>query len=185
MRALIGRAEFATAYTPYQAEVSQGTLQNIFEFQTIICELTGLDVANARMYDGPSALAEAAFLALRHTHRERVLCSAGIHPEARQVLATYASGPGFPVDSLPLDAGDRTHRVPLPAELAGVGALLVQQPNFFGVVEDIAPLAEAAHAAGALLVVSQNPMTLGVLESPGALGRRRRRGRRAGLRRTT
>ena len=170
VRALAGRSEFATAYTPYQAEVSQGTLQHIFEFQTIICELTGLDVANAGMYDGPSALAEAAFLALRHTRRERVLCSAGVHPEAQQVLATYAAGPGFPLDSLPLDPETGRTRVPLPAELDGVGAVLVQQPNFFGVVEDIAPLAEAAHAAGALLVVSQNPMTLGVLESPGALG---------------
>ena len=170
VRALVGRSEFATAYTPYQAEVSQGTLQHIFEFQTLICGLTGLDVANAGMYDGPSALAEAAFLALRHTHSERVLCSAGAHPEGRHVLATYATGPGFPVDSLPLDPQTGRTRMPLPAELGGVGAVLVQQPNFFGVVEDIAPLAEAAHAAGALLVVSQNPMTLGVLDSPGALG---------------
>ncbi|MCJ7795184.1 MAG: aminomethyl-transferring glycine dehydrogenase subunit GcvPA [Thermoleophilia bacterium] len=169
VRALVGRSEFATAYTPYQAEVSQGTLQHIFEFQTVICALTGLDVANAGMYDGPSALAEAAFLALRHTHRERVLCSAGVHPEGRHVLATYATGPGFPLGFLALDSTGRT-RLPLSAVLDGVGAVLLQQPNFFGVVEDIAPFAEAAHAAGALLVVSQNPMTLGVLASPGALG---------------
>lgn len=170
VRALTGRSEFATAYTPYQAEVSQGTLQHIFEFQSVVCALTGLDVANASMYDGPSALAEAAFLALRHTHRGRVLCSAGVHPESRHVLATYATGPGFPVDSLALDPETGRTRIPLPEELTGVGALLVQQPNIYGIVEDVAPFAEAAHAAGTLLVVSQNPMTLGVLDSPGALG---------------
>lgn len=170
VRALAGRSEFATAYTPYQAEVSQGTLQHIFEFQTVICTLTGLDVANAGMYDGPSALAEAAFLALRHTHRRRVLCSAGVHPESRNVLSTYAMGPGFPIAVLALDLETGRTRVPPPEELTGVGAVLVQQPNIFGIVEDIVPFAEAAHAAGALLVVSQNPMTLGVLESPGALG---------------
>lgn len=170
VRALAGRSEFATAYTPYQAEVSQGTLQHIYEFQTVICALTGLDVANAGMYDGPSALAEGAFLALRYTRRERVLCSAGVHPEARQVLATYASGPGFPAELLPLHPETGRTDLPLPEQLTDVGALLVQQPNFFGVVEDLEPLANAAHAAGTLLVVSQNPVTLGMLESPGVLG---------------
>ena len=170
VRALTSRSEFATSYTPYQAEVSQGTLQSIFEFQTAICELTGMDVANASMYDGPSATAEAAFLALRQTKRECTLLSAGLHPETREVVSTYASGPGLPVRVLPLDPSGGGTRVPPPGDLADVGALVVQQPNFFGVVEDLAPLAAAAHEAGALLVVSQNPMTLGVLETPEALG---------------
>jgi glycine dehydrogenase subunit 1 len=169
VRALTGRAEFETAYTPYQAEVSQGTLQSIFEFQTAVCELTGLDVANASLYDGASALAEGCFLALRHTRRERIVLSTGMHPEALEVVRTYASGPGLGIDLLPLEADGRT-TVPDPATLATAGILAVQQPNFFGVVEDVSAFAAAAHAAGALLVVSQNPMTLGVLASPGSLG---------------
>ncbi|MCZ7662432.1 MAG: aminomethyl-transferring glycine dehydrogenase subunit GcvPA [Thermoleophilia bacterium] len=170
VRALIGRAEFLTAYTPYQAEVSQGTLQHIFEFQTAVCELTGLEVANAGMYDAPSALAEGAFLALRHTRREKLVISAGVHPEARQVVATYASGPGFAMTEVGLDAISGRTRLPDPNQLAGTGALLAQQPNFFGVIEDLTPLAEVAHAAGAMLVVMQNPMTLGLLATPGSQG---------------
>ena len=170
VRAVIGRSEFATSYTPYQAEVSQGTLQHIFEFQSAICELTGLDVANASMWDGPSAAAEAAFLAVRQTRREGMLLSGGLHPETTHVVETYAAGPGFPVTKLALqpDSG----RTPPPAAdlLEGVAVLVVQQPNFLGVIEDVEALATAAHAAGALLAVIQNPMTLGLLESPGALG---------------
>ncbi len=171
VRALVSRSEFATAYTPYQPEVSQGTLEHIFEFQTCICELTGLDAANASLYDGPSALAEGAFMALRSTRREAVAVSAGVHPEARQVLATYTSGPGMAVHGLPLDpstgATARPGRRALPE---GVGAVLVQQPNYLGVIENLEPLAAAASAAGAFLVVSVNPATLGLLESPGAQG---------------
>lgn len=170
VRALTSRAEFLTAYTPYQSEVSQGTLQHIFEFQTAVCELTDLEVANAGMYDAPSALAEGALLALRHTRRERLVVSTGVHPEAREVLATYASGPGIETAELGLDPRTGRTLSPHPALLAGAGALLVQQPNFFGVIEDLAPLAEAAHDAGALLVVSQNPMTLGLLAAPGTVG---------------
>ena len=170
VRALVSRGEFATAYTPYQPEVSQGTLQHIFEFQTCVCELTGLEVANASLYDGPSALAEAAFMALRLTRREEILVSDGLHPEAAQVVDTYAAGPGFPVRRLPLDPQTGV-TVSDPAYLSSaIGAVLVQQPNHLGVVEDIAALAEAAHAAGALIVVSVNPSTLGVLEAPGRLG---------------
>lgn len=170
VRALVGRSEFATSYTPYQAEVSQGTLQHIFEFQTTISELTGLPVANASMYDAASALAEGAFLAARHTSRERIVMSAGVHPEAREVVRTYASGPELPVEELPLDPASGRTAVPAESSLRGAAALLIQQPNFFGVIEDLEPLAAAAHAAGALLVVSQNLLTAGVLAPPGEVG---------------
>lgn len=170
VRAVIGRSEFATSYTPYQAEVSQGTLQHIFEFQTAVCELTGLDVANASMWDGPSATAEAAFLALRQTRREGILLSAGLHPETLHVVGTYAAGPGFPVDHLALDPASGRTPVPAAQMLDGVGAFVVQQPNFLGIIEDVEALASVAREAGALLIVAQNPMTLGLLEAPGTLG---------------
>ncbi len=169
VRSLAARSEFATAYTPYQPEVSQGTLEHIFEFQTCMCELTGMDLSNASLYDGASALAEGAFMALRSTHRDAVAVSAGVHPEAREVLRTYASGPQIAIHSLALhDATGRTGG--LDGCPADVGAVLVQQPNYLGVIEDLAPLADAAHAIGALLVVSVNPSSLGLLETPGALG---------------
>ena len=183
VRAITSRSEFATAYTPYQAEVSQGTLQHIFEFQTAVCELTGLDVANASLYDGPSALAEAAFMALRATKRDTIVVSEGVHPEAMEVLGTYAAGPGLPLHRLPVDAltgrtvigglGARPQRNGAPvAESLGAdaGVIVVQQPNFLGVIEDLSALASAAHAGEALLVVMHNPMTLGVLPAPGSLG---------------
>jgi glycine dehydrogenase subunit 1 len=168
--ALVARSEFATAYTPYQAEVSQGTLQAIFEFQTSICELTGLDVANASMYDGPSAAAEAAFMGLRQTKRETIVCSAGVHPQTIEVIKTYASGPGFTVEVASLDVNSGATTDPAANLSDKTGVLVVQQPNFFGVIEDTAALAEAAHSAGAALVVIQNPLTLGLLEAPGKLG---------------
>jgi glycine dehydrogenase subunit 1 len=175
VRALVSRSEFATSYTPYQPEVSQGTLEHIFEFQTCICELTGMDVANASLYDGASALAEAAFMALRTTRSNEVIVSAGVHPESVQVVDTYAGGPGITVRRLPLEPQSGATR-PGASDLApavartGLGALLVQQPNHLGIIEDLGSLAEAAHAVGALLVVAVDPSTLGVLESPGALG---------------
>jgi glycine dehydrogenase subunit 1 len=169
VRAIASRSEFATAYTPYQPEVSQGTLQHIFEFQSCICELTGLDVANASLYDGPSALAEAAFMALRLTKREGIVISGTVHPEAAQVVRTYAAGPGLQVASLPIDP--KTGRTIPPDGLsADVGAVLIQQPNVLGVIEDLAAIAGAVHASGALLVVLANLGTLGVLEAPGILG---------------
>ncbi len=169
VKAITSRAEFATAYTPYQPEVSQGTLQHIFEFQTCVTELTGLQAANASLYDGPSALAEAAFMALRLTQRDSMLVSAGVLPEAVRVVETYASGPGLKVQRLPLDPTSGCTSPPgvIPA---AIGAVLVQQPNCLGVVEDLAALSAAAHAAGALLVVSVDLGSLGVLEAPGNLG---------------
>ena len=172
VNALVSRTEFATAYTPYQAEVSQGTLQHIFEFQTAVCELTGLDVANASLYDGFSALAEAAFMAVRLTRRSGLAVSAGIHPEAREVIRTYAAGPELALDELPLSAkSGRTEATPPDGgRTDGIAAVLVQQPNFFGVIEDLPALADSAHTVGALLVVMQNPMTFGLLPAAGLLG---------------
>jgi glycine dehydrogenase subunit 1 len=166
--ALASRGEFLTAYTPYQAEVSQGTLQAIFEFQTLICQLTGLDVANASLYDGGAATAEAALVALRQTRRRRLLVSDGLHPNYRQVLATYTEGLGTQVDALPLAASGVTAPAQIPADTA---AVLVQYPNFFGCVEDLEPWAKAAHQVGALLVVVTNePLALALLRAPGDAG---------------
>ncbi len=161
-----GRGEFLTAYTPYQPEASQGVLQAIFEYQTMIAELTALDVANASLYDGASALAEGVLLALRATRRMRAMVSRGVHPEYRQVLATYLNAVGADLEEVPLE-GDRT---PAFAVADDVGAVVVQSPNFLGAIEAYAPLAEAAHAAGALLVVVADPLSLAVLRPPGEQG---------------
>jgi len=166
VQALAGRGEFLTAYTPYQPEVSQGVLQATFEYQTMIAELTGLEVANASMYDGATALAEGVLLALRETGRMEVWVSQGVHPEYRQVLLTYLEAVGASLRTLPLEGG-RTPAVEVPE---GVGAVVAQNPNFLGALEDLAPLAEAAHRAGALLVAVADPLSLGVLKPPGAYG---------------
>ncbi len=160
------RGEFLTAYTPYQAEASQGVLQAIFEYQTMIAELTGLDVANASLYDGASALAEGVLLALRATRRMHVVVSQGVHPEYRAVLATYLNAVGATLDEVALD-GDRTPAFPVAED---VGAVVVQSPNFLGRIETYGALAEAAHAAGALLVAVVDPLSLAVLRPPGELG---------------
>jgi glycine dehydrogenase subunit 1 len=167
---ICNRSEFQTAYTPYQPEVSQGTLTAIFEFQTAIAELTGLDVANASVYDGATAAAEAVALAAAQTRRPRVLVSRAVHPHTRGVIRTYAAGLGLDVEELPLD-GALTDLDAARAALADDAAcLLVQQPNFLGALEDVPALAEAAHARGGLAVVAADPTSLGVLEAPGALG---------------
>ena len=170
---LAGRGEFATAYTPYQPEVSQGTLRAIFEFQTMIAELTGLDVANASMYDGATALTEAALMAVNVARRERIVACGGVHPEARQVLATYAAGQRLPVVEVPVDPQQgTTDLAALERALAGgdVACVLVQQPNFYGCLEPVHAIAERVKAAGALLVVSADPISLGLLEAPGRYG---------------
>jgi glycine dehydrogenase subunit 1 len=172
---VIGRAEFATAYTPYQPEVSQGTLQSIYEFQSLICELTGMEVASASHYDGATATAEAALMACRLTRRDRVAVSAGVDPQVRRVLATYCSGPGMEVVELPADLAEGgsglTQLSAVESTLTdGFACLVVQQPNFFGVVEPMRALADAAHAVGAQLVAVVEPTSLAVLEPPGAYG---------------
>jgi glycine dehydrogenase subunit 1 len=172
---VVGRAEFATAYTPYQPEVSQGTLQAIYEFQTMICELTGMEVASASHYDGATATAEAALMACRLTGRHRVAVSRAVHPQVRRVLATYASGPGVEVVEVPADLAEGGSGL-TDVEAAGrlvdgdVACLVVQQPNVFGNVEPMAELADAAHAAGGLFVTLADPVSLAVLEAPGRYG---------------
>jgi glycine dehydrogenase subunit 1 len=162
------QSEFVTAYTPYQPEVSQGILQATFEYQTMISELTGLPISNASMYDGASAVAEAALLAVRHTGRDRVLVSTGVHPETREVLATYLGPLGVEIESVELGK-DLTSGVPT---VGGddIAAVLVQHPNFLGYLEQMDALAEAAHGAGALLVAVVDPLSLGLLRPPGAYG---------------
>ncbi len=163
--ALVSRSEFYTAYTPYQPEISQGTLTAIYEFQTMIAELTGLDAANASMYDGASALAEAAVMAVRKTGRTRVAVAESVHPEYRRVLATYLAPRRVELVQLPYEGG-----ITAAAAVDGTAAVLVQQPNFFGCLEDVGQLAGLARAAGALFIVSCDPVSLAVLKPPGAYG---------------
>jgi len=166
--ALISRGEFLTAYTPYQAEISQGTLQAIFEFQTMICELTGMEVANASMYDGSTAAAEAAMMAVRVTGRNSVVIAKSVHPEYREVLATYAQNQGLPVATAGYaDTGRLNLKALEQAITADTACVLIQSPNFFGTVEDLAAIAEVAHNNGALLVVSiAEAVSLGIVEPP-------------------
>ena len=167
---LLSRSEFLTPYTPYQPEVSQGTLQLMFEYQTAISELTGLPVSNSTLYEAPSAVASAGWLARQQTGRSRFVVSRGLHPHSREALVTTASAYGTSVDEVPL-AGGATDAEALRAALGDdVAAVIVQQPNFLGAVEDLEPIAAAAHEAGALLVVQCDPLTLGVLRPPGDFG---------------
>jgi glycine dehydrogenase subunit 1 len=166
---LIQRGEFLTSYTPYQAEISQGTLQAIFEFQTMIAELTGMDVANASMYDGSTGAAEAVRMAMRVTSRDKAVVAATVHPEYREVLDTYTKHQGLPTTLVGYDR--ETGRIDLAALGAAVNeetaAVLVQSPNFFGIIEDIPAIAEIVHAKGALLIVSiAEAVSLGIVRPP-------------------
>ncbi len=166
---LVQRGEFLTSYTPYQAEITQGTLQAIFEFQTMIAELTGMDVANASMYDGSTGAAEAVLMAMRVTGRHKAVAASSVHPEHREVLHTYLQHREMPVALVGYDA--ETGRVDLAALDAAVteetAAVLVQSPNFFGVLEDIPAIADIAHKKGALLIVSiAEAVSLGVVRAP-------------------
>jgi glycine dehydrogenase subunit 1 len=167
---LISRGEFLTAYTPYQAEISQGTLQAIFEFQTMICELTGMEVANASMYDGSTAATEAVLMAVRLTGRKGVAVGRNVHPEYREVLATYASQQDMPVATVPSTPDGRVDLRALESAVTQETAcVLLQSPNFFGTIEDVAAAATIAHKQGALLVVSiAEAVSLGIVEPPRA-----------------
>jgi glycine cleavage system P protein (glycine dehydrogenase) subunit 1 len=167
---MISRSEFYTAYTPYQPEISQGELQAIFEFQTMVSELTGMDVANSSMYDGFTSLAEAASLAVATTRRSKVLVSKAVHPESRAILNTVAKGQGYTVEEVSL-ASDVTDLDQLKAQIEkDTAAVIVQYPNFFGSIEDLAEIKKVAEENGALFVVSSNPLALALLQSPGKLG---------------
>jgi len=167
---IISRSEFYTAYTPYQPEISQGELQAIFEFQSYICELTGMTVANASMYDGATALAEAGALAHGATKRRKLIVSRAVHPEARQILLTTARGLNLEVAEIPYADGVTDLEKLAAAVDQETAAVIVQSPNFFGCIEDIAEIEPIIHGAGGLLVVSCNPLSLGLLEPPGKLG---------------
>ena len=167
---MISRSEFYTAYTPYQPEISQGELQAIFEFQTMVCELTGMDVANSSMYDGFTSLAEAASLAVASTRRSRVLVSKAVHPESRAILNTVAKGQGYTVEEVNL-AADITDLEQLREQIEkDAAAVIVQYPNFLGSIEDLAEIKKIAEAKGALFIVSANPLSLALLQAPGKLG---------------
>jgi len=168
--ALVSRAEFYSAYTPYQPEMSQGTLQAIFEWQTMICGLTALDVSNASMYDGASATAEAALMAMRVTRRSKVAVSASLHPHYRQVLDTHLAGLRAEIVTIPRGEDGRSAPV---GDFVDVdtAAVILQQPNFLGVVEELSRAAEAAHAHGALLIASvTEALSLALLRPPGEAG---------------
>jgi glycine dehydrogenase subunit 1 len=167
---LISRAEFFTAYTPYQPELSQGTLQYTFEFQTMICQLTGMEVANSSLYDGSTAVAEAVLMANRVTRRNKFIIADTVHPQYREVVSAYTKHLGLIIELVqPAETGTLN-----PGSLgidSQTAAVVVQSPNFFGCIEDMAAIADAAHDAGALLIVAvTEPMSLGVLKPPGACG---------------
>ena len=165
---LISRGEFLTAYTPYQAEISQGTLQSIFEFQTMICELTGMEVANASMYDGSTAAAEAVMMAVRLTGRQNVAVARSVHPEYREVLSTYAFHQGMPLATVPFEHNGRLNLNDLESAINGdTACVLIQSPNFFGTIEEIDAIADLAHRNGAMLVVAiAEAVSLGIVEPP-------------------
>ncbi|MDZ5712145.1 aminomethyl-transferring glycine dehydrogenase subunit GcvPA [Jeotgalibacillus haloalkalitolerans] len=167
---VISRSEFYTAYTPYQPEISQGELQAIFEFQTMIAELTGMDVANSSMYDGGTSFAEAAMLSAGQTKRKKVLVSGAVHPESKAVLETYAAGQHIEVVTVPEKDG-ATDLDALKGLMSDeIAAVMVQYPNFFGQIERLDQIEELAHGQKAMFVVSSNPLSLGALTPPGDFG---------------
>ncbi len=168
--AITSRSEFLTPYTPYQPEVSQGGLQVMFEFQTAMSEITGLPVSNAGLYEGPSAAASAAYLAMGQTGRTGIVASRGLHPHSRETLATHAVGFGASLSEVGLEGGLTSGAELEAAVTEETAAVFLQNPNFLGAVEDIAALGEAVKAKGALLIVQVDPMTLGILRPPGECG---------------
>ncbi len=168
---ITGRTEFYTAYTPYQPEASQGTLQAIFEYQSLITELTGLDVSNASHYDGATSLAEAGLLALRQTDRTKILVARSVHPHYRQVLKTYLKGTPFSAEEFPFDDHGAFDRKAFLSKLGpDVAAAVFQTPNFFGVIEDLEGVSDELHSRGALMILTSNPLALPVIRTPGEWG---------------
>src|SRR5580658_8996503 len=165
---LVLRGEFLTSYTPYQPEITQGTLQAMFEFQTMICELTGMEIANASMYDGSTGAAEAMMMAVRVTGRDGAVIARTVHPEYREVIATYAQHQEIPVAEVGYAANGRVDVAALDAAITkDTACVLIQSPNFFGTLEDVAAIAEIAHAKGALLIVSiAEAVSLGIVKPP-------------------
>jgi glycine dehydrogenase subunit 1 len=165
---LVSRGEFFTAYTPYQAEIAQGTLQAIFEFQTMICELTGMEVANASMYDGSTAATEAVMMAERVTGRRECVVARSVHPEYREVLATYARYQGTPIKPVSFLDNGRVNLAELEKAITDqTSCVLIQSPNFFGTIEDVAAVADLAHSRGALLAVAiSEAISLGIVKPP-------------------
>jgi glycine dehydrogenase subunit 1 len=165
---LVSRGEFFTAYTPYQPEIAQGTLQSIFEFQTMICELTGMDVANASMYDGSTGAAEALMMAARLTSRHKSVVAHSVHPEYREVITTYARYQGMAVSTVGYRHNGRVNLEALDTAIDGETAgVLIQSPNFFGTIEDVAAVGEIVHKKGALLIVSiAEAVSLGIVKPP-------------------
>ncbi|MFC1564174.1 aminomethyl-transferring glycine dehydrogenase subunit GcvPA [candidate division KSB1 bacterium] len=167
---VISRSEFYTAYTPYQPEVSQGTLQAIFEYQTMICELTGMDVSNASLYDGASAIAEAALLVSGHTKRKKIIIAASLPSNYKKLLSTYSKGGKYEIVEITCDDG-LINRDKLKAELdENAAGLVVQYPNYFGNIENLTELSEIVHEAGGLMIASVNPIALALLKPPGECG---------------
>lgn len=165
---VIGRSEFYTAYTPYQAELSQGLLQTIYEYQTMICQLTDMEVSGASLYDGASALAEAALMAIRFTKRGKILVSKSVHPHHREVIQTYLSGlPGIVVEEIPLTSGRLCLQSLEDAMDDTVAAVLMQYPNFYGQLEAAEAVETIVHAKGGLFVMGVDPISLGILKTPG------------------
>ena len=167
---ITGRSEFSTAYTPYQPEASQGTLQAVFEYQSMIAELTGLDVSNASLYDGASAVAEAALLCARATGRKKIAVSRALHPEYRKVLSTYIEGSEIEVIEIDTDNGATSIASAKEVCDNQTAGLIIQSPNFFGIIENMAEYKLIAQTSGALLTAVVNPISLGVLMPPGEAG---------------
>ncbi len=169
---MVGRAEFYTAYTPYQAEISQGILQAIYEYQTMIAHLTGTEIANASMYDGASAMAEAAVLSAKMSSRSRIVIARSVHPQYRQVLQTYCWANGYSLSEIPYIPSGQLDGDALQSTLDNsVAAVVVQSPNFFGCIEDITPIADSTHKCGAMLIAGFTDATsLGILQPAGSCG---------------
>jgi glycine dehydrogenase subunit 1 len=163
---LSSRSEFYTAYTPYQPEISQGTLQGIFEYQSLIAELTGMDISNASLYDGGTALAEAALIACENTKRKKIFVSKGVHPESRKILSTYLQFHSIELEEIPLEDGATSIDYLKKVSDSNTACVIAQNPNFFGIIEEMGEMSEVAHAHKGMFVASINPISLGVLTTP-------------------